>query len=188
MTVIGQQGWKPSFHREGLRGTRENNRNNSREREAQTKKETAEIQDLGRTRNKILDELRARGRDSSRERVAQINREKQADTNRSREALKAKDEEIAADREKGRNADRTIRRESLEERKLAREQRERFAALRAEQGRVGRGFLSWQTILSHIGSIIAFEIVFQVANLGRRLIEVTQNFERLRLGIAAYEG
>ena len=95
---------------------------------------------------------------------------------------------LAARRLDGQEQNRILAERRLEESRLNREQRANMAQLRQEQGRVGRGFLSWQTLLSHIGSIIAFEIVFQVVELGRRLIEVTQNFERLRLGITAYEG
>ena len=125
-----------------------------------------------RNRAHQVNQTAIRNEESARRRVHQAN-------------ISNTNAEIARDRIAAQNRSLDLREQTLAERRLDRERRDSFGSLRNNQERVRRGFLSWETLLSHIGSIIAFEIVFQVANLARHVVDVSAEFERLRLGLQA---
>ena len=98
--------------------------------------------------------------------------------------------------------DRALRREELQEKKLAREQRDRLAAQRQALGDqtrslttvrrhtdgIGASVGRWRSQLTIVSALIGHDIFYGLGRVLRRLVEVTQNFERLRLGLAAVEG
>ena len=105
-----------------------------------------------------------------------------------RERLKESDARVSQQRFADNAAKRSLQSQQLAERALGREQRERFSRIRQEQGRISRGFGGWTTQIGFVGEAITSEILYALGRVARRTLEVTQNFERLRLGIAAYEG
>ena len=109
--------------------------------------------------------------------------------------------EIRFDRQE-REKDRVLKREQLEEQRLAREQRERLAYTRTSNREQTRGLdnvrrrqdgisasvARWRSQLTIVSALIGHDIFYGLGRVLQRLVRVTQNFERLRLGLAAVEG
>ena len=181
----------PAAQREIARRNREEHQQElqrSRERIANVRLEQAA--DTNRSREKVADINQERNLETqrAREAIANTTRIRQAESNASREKIANLRDETSRIRLAGQEESRQIQRLRLQEQRRAREQRERFAQLRASQSRIGGGFTSWQNTLSTVGAIISTEILFALERVGRRMLEVTANFERLRLGITAFEG
>lgn len=121
--------------------------------------------------------------------IADINTRQRLESERHRNYRAELSRSTAQERIAGQNAERTIRRQRLEEQRLAREQRERFAALRAQQRSIAGGFGSWTSSFREFLSFFAgaaLEDTFR--RIAARIVDVSSEFERLRLGLVAIEG
>ena len=125
----------------------------------------------------------------SREAVANTRREQNLDTIASREKIANTKSETDARRLAGQEESRVIQRRRLQEQALARESRERLAQLRLEQSRITRGFQGWTGALQEFAIFMGGSLIQQAfSRFGRHIFEITAEFERLRLGLAALEG
>ena len=149
---------------------REAERNRSQEKQANIRQETV----LDTNASKLsIEQSRARTQEDnrrSRERIDNIR-------SRNREVQLA-----------GQAESRQIQRLRIQEQRRAREQRASLARLSTQQRSINRNFLSWGTSLNAVGTILGGSVLFGIQNLGRRVLEVTVNIERLRLGLAALAG
>ena len=125
----------------------------------------------------------------SREAVANIRREQNLDTVASREKIANTKSETDARRLAGQEESRVIQRRRLTEQAAARESRERLAELRLQQARITRGFQGWTGALQEFALFMGGSVIQQAfSRFGRYIFDVTAEFERLRLGLAALEG
>ena len=164
------------------------NEESAKKRSHQTSQTAIRNEEAAKKRSHQTSQTAIRNEEAEKQRSHQtsqtaIRNEEAAKKRVHQENQRASNEALARDRLAAQNRSLDLREQSLAEKKLTRERKEAFGDLRQNQERVRRGFLSWETLLSHIGSIIAFEIVFQVANLARHVVEVSAEFERLRLGL-----
>ena len=164
----------------GDQASRERIANLRREQSAETAKSRETLANIAAERSAETN--------ASREEVAGIRREQAAETARHRERVANIARESARERTATQRASQEIQRRRLDEQRLAREQRADFARIRASQSTVNRGFSAWSTSLSTVGGLLAGSVLFGLQQVGRQVLEVTGNFERLRLGIAAFEG
>ena len=126
---------------------------------------------------------------ASREKIADVRKEQSAEQNASKENLANIKAKTDAERFSNQRASQDIQRRRLQEQRYAREQRDRLARLRADQGLVNRGFGSWVSslrIFTHLLGSVSITEAFR--RIGLRVRDVSAEFERLRLGMAAFEG
>ena len=160
----------------------------SRERVANIRREQTANQSASRERVTQLQQETALRVNQGNQNIAQIRANQTIENARHRERITNINTEIARERIATQRASQAIQSRRLDEQRLAREQRANFARMRASQTQINRGFGGWSTSLTAVGGLLAGSVLFGLQRVGRQVLEVTANFERLRLGITAFEG
>ena len=160
----------------------------SRERISNTRREQSAERNRSQEKLANVRQETALENNASKQAIQQSRERTQAQNRQARERIDDIRAQHRATQLAGQAESRQIQRLRLQEQGRAREQRARLAQLRSSQRSIGANFVSWGTALTAVGTILGGSLINGIQNFSRRVLDVTVNIERLRLGLAALEG